>query len=91
VAALTDGVALAIVQQAVWVALKVAGPVLGVALAVGLLVGVVQASTSINDQTLGFLPKLVVIALALVFFGPWMLATLVDFARELLVGLPGWI
>lgn len=90
-AAVTDGLVLQIAQQAVWLMLLLAGPIVGLGLVVGLAVGVLQASTSINEQTLSFLPKLAAMALGLLFFGPWMLATLVDFTHRLLVGLPGWL
>lgn len=87
----TEGLALQIGQQGVWVMLLLAGPLLLLGLAIGVVVGVFQAVTSINEQTLSFLPKMVAMALGLVFFGPWMLTTLVDFTRHLLLSLPGWI
>jgi flagellar biosynthetic protein FliQ len=87
----TDGLVMQIAQQGLWVMLELAGPILGLGLAVGLVVGILQATTQINDQTLSFLPKLAAMLLALLFFGAWMLQTLVDFTRHLLVSLPGWI
>jgi flagellar biosynthetic protein FliQ len=60
-----------------------AAPVLLSALAVGLVVGVVQAATSVNEQTLTFVPKLGVIALVLVLFGSSMMTLIGDFTQEI--------
>jgi flagellar biosynthetic protein FliQ len=87
----TEGYVLTIGQEAVLLMLKLAGPILGLGLAVGLVVSLIQATTQINEQTLSFLPKLAAMILALVFFGPWMLANLIDFTRSLITGLPGLI
>ena len=61
----------------------IAGPLLGAALVVGLIVSIFQAITQINEATLTFIPKLVVIALVLVVGGPWMLDVLTHFTVEL--------
>ena len=89
--AMTEGLVLRIVQQGVWVTLLLITPVLGAALVVGLLISLLQAMTQINDQTISFLPKLVVVVLALVVLGSWMLSTLLDYMRYLWTSLPGWI
>ncbi len=82
---------LRIAQQGAWVTLELVGPILGIGLVVGLVISLLQAMTQINDQTLSFLPKLVVTVLAVVFLGSWMLTTLVDFAKYLWTSLPGWV
>ena len=61
-------------QQALWVTMLIAGPLLLSALAIGLLVGMFQAATQINEMTLSFIPKLLVLVLALIVAGPWMLS-----------------
>ena len=66
-----------------WVTGLVAAPVLMSALAVGLFIGVIQAATSVNEQTLTFVPKLAVIALVLVLFGASMMGLVSDFALEI--------
>ncbi len=66
-----------------WVTALVAAPVLLASLAVGLVVGIVQAATSVNEQTLTFVPKLAVIALVLVVFGASMLGLVGDFMNEI--------
>ena len=75
-------------RQALWITVLVSAPLLGVALLVGLLIGVVQAATSINEMTLSFIPKLVVMALALALFGTWQLVTLMDFTRAIFQRIP---
>lgn len=73
---------LALADRMLWVTALVAAPVLLASLAVGLVVGVIQAATSINEQTLTFVPKLAVIALVMVLFGASMLALVSDFTQE---------
>ncbi|MGA1554333.1 MAG: flagellar biosynthesis protein FliQ, partial [Burkholderiaceae bacterium] len=68
-------------QQALFVTMLVSLPLLGVALGVGLLVGIFQAATSINEMTLSFIPKLVLIGVTLAVFGGWMINTMVEFTR----------
>ena len=75
-------------KQTIWVTILVAAPLLGVALAVGLFIGIIQAATSINEMTLSFIPKLLVMAMALALFGSWQLVTLVDFARSIFERIP---
>jgi flagellar biosynthetic protein FliQ len=78
-------------QQSLGMVALIAGPLLVVGLAVGLVVSLLQAMTQINEQTLSFVPKMAAVLVAAAVFGPWMLTTLVDFARGLLLGLPGWV
>jgi flagellar biosynthetic protein FliQ len=66
-----------------WVTMLVAAPVLLASLAVGLVVGVIQAATSVNEQTLTFVPKLAVIALVLVLLGASMITLVGDFMTEI--------
>jgi flagellar biosynthetic protein FliQ len=75
-------------QQALWVTMLLAAPLLLSALAVGLLVGMFQAATQINEMTMSFIPKLIILALALVVAGPWMLGVIVDYTRQLISQIP---
>ncbi len=77
-----DAQLLALADQTLWVTALIVGPVLFAALTVGLLVGIIQAATSVNEQTLTFVPKLAVTALVFVFLGGTMMALLGDFLRE---------
>ena len=78
-------------QQALWVTMLIAAPLLLSALAVGLLVGMFQAATQINEMTLSFIPKLLVLVLSLVVAGPWMLSAIVNYTRQLLLQIPALI
>ena len=74
---------LALADRMLWVTALVAAPVLLARLAVGLVVGLVQAATSVNEQTLTFVPKLAVTAVVLVVFGGSMMALVGDFMGEI--------
>ena len=74
---------LALADKMLWVTALVAAPVLLASLAVGLAVGIVQAATSVNEQTLTFVPKLAVIAVVLVIFGASMMALVSDFTQDI--------
>ncbi len=64
---------------AYWKILVTAGPVLGTALAVGLVIGILQAATSINEQTLSFVPKLAIVMLTMALASGFMLTTMTDY------------
>ena len=74
--------------QAMEVTLKVSAPFLVAGLVVGLLVSIFQAATSIQEQTLSFIPKILVTGAVIALAGPWMLDQLVTYARELFLSIP---
>jgi flagellar biosynthetic protein FliQ len=78
-------------SRALEITLLIASPLLLVGLLTGLVIGAFQAATSINEQTLSFIPKLVAISATLVFTGPWMLKVLVSYTRELFQSIPSLI
>ncbi len=78
-------------QQALLVVLLVSAPMLGLGLIVGLAVSVFQATTSIQEQTLAFIPKIIAVFVAVLIFGPWMLSILVEYVTSVFVNLPGYI
>ena len=78
-------------QQALWVTMLIAAPLLLSALGVGLLIGMFQAATQINEMTLSFIPKLLVLVVALIVAGPWMLAVIMNFTRQLVEQIPSLI
>jgi flagellar biosynthetic protein FliQ len=88
---MTDAGVLELAQRAVAIALMICAPVLGLGLLVGLVVSVFQAATQIQEATLTFVPKILAVAAGLVFFGPWMLRSMVTFTTKLLVGLPNLV
>jgi flagellar biosynthetic protein FliQ len=79
---------IAIVRQALELAMLAAGPLLLASLVMGLLVSVFQAATQINEMTLSFIPKLLVMFVVLVLIGPWTLQLLVDYVVRLISSIP---
>ena len=88
---MTPETVISIGQQALWVTMLIAAPLLLSALAVGLLVGMFQAATQINEMTMSFIPKLLVLVLALIVAGPWMLTVMSNFTRQLIQQIPSLI
>jgi flagellar biosynthetic protein FliQ len=74
---------LSLTDRMLWVTALVAAPVLLASIAVGLVIGLIQAATSVNEQTLTFVPKLAAIALVLVVFGSSMMVLVGDFMQEI--------
>ena len=77
------GTAIAIVREGVLETLIIAGPILLVGMAVGLIIAILQATTSIQEQTLSFVPKIAAILLALVLFGRFLLESIVGYTQRL--------
>jgi len=77
--------------QAMKLALEIGGPMMLVGLVVGLVVSIFQAVTSIQEQSLTFIPKIVALAAVLVILGPWMLDQLVTYAQNLYTSIPSLI
>ncbi|ASJ90143.1 flagellar biosynthetic protein FliQ [Porphyrobacter sp. CACIAM 03H1] len=84
-----DAALLALADRTLWVTALIAGPVLLATLVVGLVVGIVQAATSVNEQTLSFIPKLAITALVFVVLGAAMMGLLADFTREIMAQVAG--
>jgi len=78
-------------QQALYLIAMIAAPMLLSALGIGLLIGMFQAATSINEQTLSFIPKLMILLLSILIAGSWMLNLLLGFTRRLYLGIPALI
>lgn len=77
-----------ILRSGILQVLMMAAPILGIGMGVGLIVAIFQATTSIQDQTLSFIPKIAAILLSVVLFGPWMVQTLVRFTQGLFDQIP---
>ena len=78
-------------QEALFIVMLVSAPMLGLGLIVGLLVSVFQATTSIQEQTLAFIPNIIAVFVAILIFGPWMLRIMVEYLTNVLVNLPSYI
>jgi len=77
--------------EAIQVTILLAAPMLVAGLVVGLLVSIFQSVTSINEMTLTFIPKMLAVAAALIFFFPWMMQTLVGFTERIFLGMNHFI
>ena len=75
-------------RQALLVSMTLTVPILGASLIVGLIIAIFQAATSINEMTLTFVPKLLVIGLVVMFLGHWMITSLTDFTKALIENIP---
>ena len=78
-------------RQAVEVTLLVSAPLFIAALVTGLLISIFQAATQINEATLSFVPKLIVVFLTMIVAGPWMITLLTDYMRRLYGSIPNII
>ena len=79
---------LTVAHEAMWVLALAAAPILIPALLAGLILGMIQAATSINEQTLSFVPKLIVVAISLVIFGSMIMGLLTDFTTSIFERIP---
>lgn len=80
-----------ITREALFLIIKVSAPVLLVSLIVGLIVSIFQTVTSIQEQTLTFVPKIIGVFLGLAIFGDWMMNSMVNFMAELWSGFTLYI
>jgi flagellar biosynthetic protein FliQ len=85
---MTEQFAIDVAQHAFVTTLQIGGPILALSLVVGMLVSVFQAVTQINEQTLSFVPKILVVAGALLVLGPWMATTLIGYMVGTFNSLP---
>jgi len=85
---MTPEMVLDVGRDAVWVMALISGPLLLSALATGLFIGMIQAATQIQEMTLTFIPKLIVMAISLIVAGNWMIAVLTDFSTNLILSIP---
>lgn len=88
---MTSDTVISIGQEALRVTAMISAPILLSVLAIGIVVGMFQAATSINEQTLSFIPKLVILVLVLAIAGSWMLSQIVDFTKNIFEMIPDLI
>jgi flagellar biosynthetic protein FliQ len=82
------GLTLDLFGQALWLIVVIVAVIVGPALAVGLIISVFQAATQINEQTLSFLPRLIVTLLAVMWAGPWIVTRISDLFNYLFLNIP---
>jgi flagellar biosynthesis protein FliQ len=75
-------------RQAITVALLIGSPILLVGMVVGLFVGLLQAVTQIQEQTIAFVPKLVVMVLTIALLAPWLINQMVQYSHDLVADIP---
>jgi len=83
--------AISLGREAMWVVLLVTGPALIFGLVVGLVISVFQAVTQIQEPTLTFIPKIIAVGIAILLFGPFMLAVLTDFAANIINNVGAYV
>lgn len=88
---MTPETVLTVATDSLTVATMLAAPLLLSALATGLSIGVLQAATQINEMTLSFIPKLLILVVALLVAGPWMLQVIVAYTQNLFTNIPQMI
>jgi flagellar biosynthesis protein FliQ len=80
---MTDVTVIAIMRESLMTVLIVSAPMLGVGMFVGLIISIFQTTTSIQEQTLTFVPKIIAIFAVLIIFGSWMIRTLVSYTNHI--------
>jgi flagellar biosynthetic protein FliQ len=75
-------------KEAIQTVLLISAPMLGFGLVVGVMISIFQAATQIQEMTLTFVPKIVAVFIALLIFFPWMMQTMIEFTRELILSIP---
>lgn len=88
---MNQNVIIDITRQTLWIIIKVSAPILIVSLVVGLVVSILQTVTSIQEQTLTFVPKFLAIFLVIMLIGGWIMAEIRDFTVELMNNLSYYI
>ncbi|MDR1933499.1 MAG: flagellar biosynthesis protein FliQ [Spirochaetales bacterium] len=88
---MTIGSAVYLLRSGIMEILILSAPVLLISLVVGLVISILQATTQIQEQTLTFVPKIAAIFLALIFFGPWLFARLMQYTVQLFQQIPSLI
>lgn len=88
---MTEGLVIELFQQAMLNVIILSAPMLLLGLIVGLAVSIFQATTQIQEATLAFVPKILAVLLAFIVFGPWLLATAIDYTEALFANLNRFI
>lgn len=81
---MSESVVVSIVKETLYTGMLIGGPILILSLVVGLLISIFQATTQIQEQTLTFIPKLIVVAITLAIGGAWMLNELIQFTNKIM-------
>ena len=85
---MTPEVAVDLFREGLWMTAMIVGVLVVPSLLVGLVVAMIQAATQINEQTLSFLPRLLVMLLTLIWAGPWLVRELMEYTQNLVHNIP---
>lgn len=85
---MTPEVAVDLFREALWLTAMIVAILIVPSLLVGLVVAMFQAATQINEQTLSFLPRLIVVLLTLIVLGPWLIRQLMEYTQTLISNIP---
>lgn len=85
---MTEQTVIDIAGKAIMVAMQVAAPALVTTMVVGLAISVIQAATQINEQTLTFIPKIILLSVVLALTGSWIIQTMMNFTVEIINTIP---
>jgi flagellar biosynthesis protein FliQ len=85
---MTEQLAVNVLREAVWTIFLVSAPILGLTLIIGLLISIFQAATSINEMTMTYVPKIIIVAIVGILTLPWMLEMLMNFAKNIFNIIP---
>ncbi len=86
-----ENIIMGIANEAIFTVLLVSAPILGAALLIGLLISILQATTQLQEMTLVFVPKIIVVFVVLLITAPWMLNIVVGFTHNLFASIPQYI
>lgn len=86
-----ENIVMGIANEAIFTVLLVSAPILGAALLIGLLISILQATTQLQEMTLVFVPKIVVVFVVIIITGPWMLNIITSFTYDLYTSIPQFI
>ncbi len=81
---MTETDVITLLRDSIWLTAKISAPILLIGMLIGLIVSIVQTTTSIQEQTLTFVPKLIAIGATILIFLPWIISSLTDFTIELM-------
>ena len=80
---MTEVDVVSLIREALFIAIKISAPILITALIVGLILGIIQTTTSIQEPTIAFVPRLIAIFIVIIIFASWMVRTMTDYTRNI--------
>lgn len=80
---MTEVDVISLIREALFVAIKISAPILITALVVGLVIGIIQTTTSIQEPTIAFVPRLIAIFIVIIIFASWIVRTMTDYTRNI--------